>query len=86
MFTAILNILYCIFFSLPENTLIDLTDSPVKGKNTVKASPVVIEDSPVKKKVKKLDADYKFLNGYAQKPVLFFREVPVHQSYCLITF
>ena len=50
--------------------LSDLTDSPVKGKNAVKASPVVIEDSPVKNKVKELDADYKFLDGDPQKPML----------------
>lgn len=60
------------FFHFQANTVIDFTDSPVKGKNAVKASPVVIEDSPVKKKVKQLDADYKFLDGDPQKPMLFF--------------
>lgn len=58
-------------FKFQTNSVIDLTDSPVKGINAVKASPVVIEDSPVKKKVKQLDTDYQFLDGDPQKPVLF---------------
>lgn len=60
LLTAVLNILCCIFFSISKNTVIDLTDSPVKAKTVVKASPVVIEDPLV---MKQLHADYKFLDG-----------------------
>lgn len=49
----------------------DITDSPVKGRKAIKASPVVIEESPIMKKVEKLHSDFKFLDGDPEKPMLF---------------
>ena len=53
--------------------VIDITDSPVKGTKAMKASPVVVEESPVKKDVHvgKLHADFKLLDGDHEKPMLF---------------